>query len=193
MPMYDWNGTTATELGKAYDWDGTATHQLGKGYDWDGTTNSLIYSAEEVFYENGILSRHWDAEIASATACHVTDNGEYITVGAYNGNSAMCAWKVDVTGYNTLELTASYNSATADGAFRIFAVPHYPNYPSNPRWSGSAYAGLESGNLGSSKYTASGTYTLDVSSLSGEIYVGISTTAGEKHYANLRATSFKLY
>lgn len=48
MPMYDWNGTTATELGKAYDWDGTTTHQLGKGYDWNGTTNSLIYTAEVI-------------------------------------------------------------------------------------------------------------------------------------------------
>ena len=193
MALYDNNGTTDAEIGKLYDNDGTTNYQTSKVYDNDGTTNRLIYSADEIFFENGVLLRPWDAEIASATACHVTNRGDYIELGAYNGNSAMCAWIVDVTGYNTLEMTASYNSATADGAFRFFAVPHYPQYPSNPRWNGSAYDGLESGNLGSSKYSASGTYTLDVSSLSGEIYVGISTTAGEKHYTNVKTTSFKLY
>ena len=50
MPMYDWNGTTSSELGKAYDWDGTTSHQLGKGYDYDGTTNHLIYSAQSDAY-----------------------------------------------------------------------------------------------------------------------------------------------
>lgn len=49
MAMYDWDGTTGSELGKVYDWDGTTSHQLGKGYDWDGTTSHLIYSAEQSY------------------------------------------------------------------------------------------------------------------------------------------------
>lgn len=50
MPIYDYNGTSNTEIGKLYDYNGTSNTQIGKVYDYNGTSNSLIYSAEETLF-----------------------------------------------------------------------------------------------------------------------------------------------
>lgn len=53
MAVYDWNGSSNSEIGKIYDWNGSANSQIGKVYDNNGSSNSLVYSAETVLIENG--------------------------------------------------------------------------------------------------------------------------------------------
>ena len=54
MPIFDFDGTTFRENGKAYDFDGTTYRQHGKAYDNDGTTDRLLYTSEFPVYTNGV-------------------------------------------------------------------------------------------------------------------------------------------
>lgn len=63
MPIYDWNGSASTEIGKVYDWDGSASHQIGAVYDFDGTANFLIYTAEQTVE---LLKRSADGTVNTA-------------------------------------------------------------------------------------------------------------------------------
>lgn len=56
MPIYDWNGSASTEIGKIYDWNLSANTQIGKVYDWNGTTCSLIYIDDLVIASGSTFS-----------------------------------------------------------------------------------------------------------------------------------------
>ena len=56
MPIYDYNGTSNTEIGKLYDYNGSSNTQIGKVYDYNGTSSTLIYSAEETSTLSGAWS-----------------------------------------------------------------------------------------------------------------------------------------
>ena len=151
-------------------------------------TNDGGYTPADIICinDNG-ESRPSNVVYANTTACTVSATGTKITLDAYNGNSSLIAWKVDVTNYETLTLTASYSCSTGDGSYGFAVTPHNPSaYSSNPTWNGSAYAGKAwSG-------TSSGTHTIDVSSMTGTVYISIRTTAGTKHSTKVVATEFTL-
>lgn len=126
--MYDWDGTTSHQLGRAYDWDGTTSHQHSKGYDWDGTTSHLIYTSDFVVYNWGVLDssvtlsgghQAWATNLIEQ-ANYVVNSDHIYLVGAGAGspsNVDNAAWavfdNVDFTGYNTLTMTYSLDASVA--------------------------------------------------------------------------------
>ena len=131
MPMYDWNGTASSELGKVYDWDGTTSYQLGKGYDWDGTANNLIYSAEEqhslsVSVQQGANSKNWNeatfvvpsgfTKIKDITVNNGTSYGTTETVfRLFRNNSVVTTYTSMSRAYNGSGFTGSPTSTSAGG------------------------------------------------------------------------------
>ena len=187
MAIYNNDGTTDYEIGKLYDNDGTTDYQIGKGYDNDGTINSEIYSAEAIFFSNGTLHQAFAIQEKNDYGT-ISISGSNLVLGAYNGCASWVGWRVNVNGYKTLKLTvSSIDNPKGDGVFAFAAVYNPPSYGSNLRWDGSKYNGVG----GDSKNSA-GTHTLDVSSLRGDIYVCISTTAGTKHWVSTYISDFRL-
>lgn len=144
MPMYDWNGTTGSELGKVYDWDGTTSHQLGKGYDYDGTTNNLIYTAAEP--DIPMILNYSDQVTAVTGGWNLGNKGGYAYtqgwssgdnawVMRYSGNNWSGAGfmqtikKFNISGYSKLHLEydskQGYGNATkSNGWVYIALVPN---------------------------------------------------------------------
>lgn len=130
MPIKDWNGTNATEIGKLYDYDGATSHEIAKVYDYDGTTNSLIYQAVEPLYLlNGQQGSGWSIEV-----------GGWAQGGIYcgAGSSAVNAWWT----CNITFEEGKYDKVdiTHDGGNLLFywyktgEKSYYENFQSVPGW-----------------------------------------------------------
>ena len=65
MPIYDYDGTTKTEIGTIYDNDGTVKTQIGYVYDYDGTTKSLIFGGNPL------------SGVAVGSIVYLTEGGAY--------------------------------------------------------------------------------------------------------------------
>ena len=60
MPVYDYNGTTNSEIKKIYDNNGTTSYEIGKAYDNNGTTSSEVF-ASAVTVTDLINFKGWSA------------------------------------------------------------------------------------------------------------------------------------
>ena len=92
MPILDFNGTTAEEIGKVFDWNGTTEEQLGKVFDWNGTTDSLIYNAE-IILKGGSVNYNYCSTSAQVYTFATWDLSEVTTLPiTVTGNTA---WNAD--------------------------------------------------------------------------------------------------
>lgn len=175
MAIYEGNGTTNYEIGKVYEGNGTTNNQIGKVYDNDGTTSHLIYSAVPDYLYNagdtcsdytggwakttgGTILMHvsgsWDTYwrnkedvVFNSTNIACTTSGS----GQYRGSQVQTVNKVDLSGVS--KLTFNYTSSTTETTYRYIAV---------------AVCDSIGGNILAENITttASGSITLDVSSIS---------------------------
>lgn len=175
MAIYDDDNTTCREIGKLYDNDGTNNYQIGKMYDDDGTTDRLIYSAVPDYLYNagdtcsdytggwakttgGTILMHvsgsWDTYwrnkedvVFNSTNIACTTSGS----GQYRGSQVQTVNKVDLSGVS--KLTFKYTSSTTETTSRFIVVAVCDNIGGN----------ILAENITT---TASGSITLDVSSIS---------------------------
>lgn len=175
MAIYDDDGTTCREIGKIYDNNGPTTSQIDKVYDVDGTNNWLVYSAvPDYLYNAGDtcsdytggwakttggtilmhVSGYWDTYwrnkedvVFNSTNIACTTSGS----GQYRGSQVQTVNKVDLSGVS--KLTFKYTSSTTETTNRFIAV---------------AVCDSIGGNILAENITttASGSITLDVSSIS---------------------------
>lgn len=165
MPIYDYDGTGNTQIAKVYDYDGTANTQNGKVYDYDGTANNLIYTAECQLFptsETGKTYTGW-----GYGDCAVSyDSSGYISVALSTSGVryAVSDNTVDLTGYDYINFTV-YDVSSTDGFWcNIGVSATQANTPST-------HTAITSG--------TADTYSVDISSLSGEYYLALRGRRGE--------------
>ena len=167
MAIYDDDGTATRENGKLYDNDGTTSYQIGKAYDNDGTSNHLIYSAEyDVLAAFGWTKAGTSSYITSLTATNVT-----IKPTAGSGNARVYK-TIDVTNYRSMTITCSLSALHSYATCGLYASdPGYLVY-NEPT------VGKQVRDSNGSTQTVNGTFTFDISSLSGIYYVVIGAYQG---------------
>lgn len=159
MPIYDYDGTANNEIGRVYDNDGTANHQIGKVYDNDGTANSLIYSADG----NVFPDMAWTG--GGANDGTVTSSSLTVELPAgqgYTNSKCYTSSKVDLTNYSKLIFVVS--SFSGKGGNEEFSVGIDTDTTTHNHSSYYKYLAV----------TKTGTYTLDISSVTGSYYIAIS-------------------
>lgn len=143
MPIYDYDGTTSTQIGKVYDYNGTTSTQIGKVYDYDGTTSTLIYSAEEKKSATAKAVTGWDNSygswayasisipvnerfrIDSITCSQMIYTNVQISVTINNGATTVYTYQQTVGVYNNISVgpypssTGYYTSNTVSNTVRI--------------------------------------------------------------------------
>lgn len=168
MPIYDYDGTTRYQIGKVYDYDGTARYQIGKVYDHDSTASHLIYTADTPYFDGGAVVPFTKDEYYST-----------ITIGstiyAKHGNQTAASTvrttnKQDLT--NISKITFTFSSVVNNGnAICRIAV--------GSATGGSVFVSNSNDWTVYKDISAAGTYSLDVSGLSGSYYIkivqGVST------------------
>ena len=77
MPIYDFDGTTHREIGKAYDFDGVTHRQQSKTYDNDGITDRLLYAAETPVFDPGLSDPYCTALTGGYSVALADLQGEY--------------------------------------------------------------------------------------------------------------------
>lgn len=183
MPVFDNDRTTQHQIGKIYDNDRTTSHQIGKVYDWDGTASHLIYSAE---YD--VLN---ETDFTIYTTRYANMLGTLVDYGSYLNLSAQC-WNgahdgvVNAISNNTFNLTgmskltftiSGVNTGWGELSIYVGVVANKPT--SSDDGSSSGFTGC-GGNviriINTKEYALkntreNGTYTLDISSLSGNYYI----------------------
>lgn len=182
MPIYDYNGTTSYEIGKAYDNDGTTTHQIGKVYDNDGTASRIIYSAETWLLtteEGGDAFSVIFTQEGCSASCGFYDHGNIQgTYKTLNVSTQANQWQwseawvsdkkpVNLDGVDTI--TLKWQHCNGNGIHNIcLAVsdtfPQLSNYWS---WKGSVHR-VSTGDINS---LTGGQLVLDVSGISGFKYI----------------------
>lgn len=156
-----------------YDNDGTTNSQIGKLYDNNGTTDSLIYTAEQVIYDAGVINTAlvggltayaYKPGTSSSTARKpdVTKGSNYIKVGLEYATALAGSYfvnnAIDLTNISYIKINVSsiYIANTDNISVRLGVTTAKAN------------------NFTPTKHiniTATGTVTLDVSSLSGTHYI----------------------
>lgn len=183
MAIFDWNGTTNTKNEKAFDWNGTTSTKNKKAFDWDGTASHLIYSAE---YD--VLN---ETDFTIYTTRYANMLGTLVDYGSYLNLSAQC-WNgahdgvVNAISNNTFNLTgmskltftiSGVNTGWGELSIYVGVVANKPT--SSDDGSSSGFTGC-GGNviriINTKEYALkntreNGTYTLDISSLSGNYYI----------------------
>lgn len=178
MAVYDNNGTANAEIGKLYDNNGTTNSQIGKVYDNNGTTNSLIYEYNTVLFPpktNWTVVKYY----SSFHSGSVSDSSLYI----YSSYSFACLRynAIDLTPYKTIYFTVSSVAKGSGTGARIGvckSVPTDSNYPNV--WNNQSTQ---------KQITAAGTYSFDISSLSGNYYPLLSAHSDGGGAANITVTN----
>lgn len=217
MPLYDYNGSVNTEIGKLYDHDGTANHQIGRVYDYNGSANSLIYSAENELY-NGRQITTWNQfQYHSGSA---TDNGSSLFAQQWGGSAnsivtAVAGWYtglISMDEWKTLTIKLpSVNVGRGSCDYVVAAVLNNPttlNWPYNPQskqptwldfnmiqnvsnddyyFRSSIFAQVY-GLAGRANLTNQ-TWTMDVSGITGNFYIGVYAVI---RYVNSRSCNFTM-
>lgn len=203
MAIYDNDSTSNYEISKLCDNDGMTNHQIGKVYDNNGTTNSLIYTAEENAFQYGVdyysgygyvLNGNcsFDGTTLQANAIAVYGSGGGV-VNAYTEKP------FDLSGVDTLTFTVSTTADTYMQGYTSIYVGVVATLPAAtgawlaPGWQD---AGVPNCNrVINAKEVAivrtagfAGTYTLDVSDLSGEYYVTFCVTNAYGYDGSTNAT-----
>lgn len=176
MPIYDYDGTANNEIGRVYDNDGTANHQIGKVYDNDGTANSLIYSADG----NVFPDMAWTGGGANDGTVTTSSLQVILPEGSSKTNSSCrTASKVDLTNYSKLTFVVSqFNKGSGSGTPQ-FSLGIDSDTTTHAHDSFYKYV----------KVTKTGTYTLDVSGVSGSYYVAIAVWCSSVHNHGFTVTS----
>jgi len=106
MPIQDFNGTTAYQIGNVQDFDGTTAHQIGKVHDFDGTTSHLIYTAEQDVFNYGATPYGWGGYSSQGVSEWALVNGDHINVTATGtGFSRVYTYSpISLAGYSTLNV-----------------------------------------------------------------------------------------
>lgn len=200
MPIYDNDGTTNYQIGKVYDNDGATNYQIGKVYDNDGTTNSLIYTAEENVLQYGVMN-NWGG---------YTDNGSYScdgnilqlvatsSYGNYVGvfNVITCQ-PFNLTGMESITFDVSTTASTSRQSETEIYVGVVTTVPSSGEWcsTGWQWAGDNAmrfinakGVPIKEKSNIAGSYTIDVSNLSGNYYVTFCIVCNNGYNVSTNAT-----
>ncbi len=188
MPIYDNDGTASREIGKLYDHNGSANTQIGKVYDNNGSANSLIYTSEyNIVTASNEYTGGWI--VCSGTYLStgsVTNSGSSLTVSTWGGSSGWSYGSGDVrsgstinlSGFNTLYFTISSITAGFYKA-RLGITTAAQN--------GSSLAGntdyfWENGGVYKTQrhvaFTAAGSYSMNISDLSGGYYIFIGGVNG---------------
>ena len=193
MPIYNSNGMTPDGIGKLFLANPTGFDQIGKVYYRDDTTNSLIYSSEFVLYENGVtntdaVGASWDLGKKTSSTSKITFQESNIYFYSYHNPTADAAstwsravmWtrnKIDLSGYTTLNMQCDPDPDNAAfGQAWIFAAPD--TIPTGDN--------TQNKNIPKISGTTAGVLTLDVSSLTGEHYLGFMNTPDGSWYASGR-------
>lgn len=174
MPIYDNDGTTKYQIGKVYDNDGTTKYQIGKVYDNDGTSNYLIYSAEEEYFNGGFSSYGYTSYNYSGASLTVGNVIRiYHNVGTGGTAQIIVYIYADLSRITTLQFTFTTVSVTSTGSCHVGTsstkADGVPNNYNPSQWTSRK------------EVTGAGTYSVDVSGLSGYQYIvigTISTTMG---------------
>ena len=132
MPIFDFDGTTFRENGKAYDFDGVTYRQHGKAYDNDGVTNRLLYQNEFVVFSNSgnyDYTGGWHAYRSAGSEGRWTINATTLSAWAgYTSTTAIYiknSSPIDFTPYATLTVvayhdpSAGYSNADSNGNFEV--------------------------------------------------------------------------
>ena len=189
MPIYNGNGVTPDSIGKLFLANSASFDQIGKVYYHDGTTSSLVYSGELVLYENGVtntdaVGASWDLSKKTSSISKITfqENNIYFfsnhspTADAASTWSRAIMWtrnKIDLSGYTTLNMQCGPDPNNgAFGQAWIFATSGSIPGGDNP----------QNKDIPKIKGTAAGVLTLDVSSLTGEHYLGFMNTPDGSWY-----------
>lgn len=103
MPIYDWNGSTNTQIGKVYDFNGSVNTQIGRVYDHNGSVNTLIYTADTEIPMSSFSTHPSAARAAviTASSVYVYANISATNSVAYVNLNRESNTKLTVTGYTT--------------------------------------------------------------------------------------------
>lgn len=161
MPIYDYNGSTSTEIGRVYDYNGSTSTEMSKVYDYNGSTSSEVFSAEaNLFPGTDTYAGGWSVSRSG-------DNGTYVdstTISAratttYTNGKVYSTSKIDLTNFASLVFTVTNYSKTGNATLACGIKATYSD----------VY--LPADFLSCVQPNANGDFTLDVSSRNGEYYV----------------------
>lgn len=158
MPSYDYNGTDSFVHKKIVDWDGTTSNVIAKGWDWNGTTSTLFYSGDG----NIFPGMAWTGQGANAGT--VSSSSLKVILPNNSGktnSSCRTSSKVDLTNYSKITFVVSGFDNTGGGEFSVGIDNDTSTYEHS-----SFYKYLN--------VSKNGTYTLDVSGVSGSYYIAIA-------------------
>ena len=182
MAIYENDGTANYEIGKLYDNDGTTSYQIGKVYDNNGTTNSLLYqdSLTVVDIANDVVNTSWSWNVGNWLTVTKQSNGLRFYRYTYNAIvAAACTTGYDLTPYSKMVVkVVKFNAPNAIAQYG----EQYASYVG---------VSTNTGNLGNqstrpqtstlfTKYkqlTGTGTFEVDISSLSGTHYIKLMLCA----------------
>lgn len=171
MPIYDHNGSAASEIKYLYDNNGSVNTQIGKVYDNNGTTNSLIYAGDEIY--PGATVSTLQVNFGSYGNFYT-----YIESNSSNINSTVQYISVNLTGISTLTITGSFYAHGGGSGSGVWLATwaqlqncKYPYYVVGAGSSSSNYTLLYRQNAGTSSGTV--TKTWNVSGYSGTYYLAI--------------------
>ena len=201
MPIYDADDTTRYQIGNLYDADDTTRYQIGKVYDNDGTTNSLIYSAEENVLASG--ASMYNVRYANNGGSYSCDNNTLsmnaMNIYGWGGGICNCYANIpfDLTGASALSFTVNVNGHEVNRSLYVGVVKTLPTSDGSwcpPGW---VHAGAnntmrvvnakEWSKVNVAKSALPGTYSLDVSNLSGKYYITFCFVNHYESNANLDA------
>ena len=178
MPIYDFDGAVHTEVGKLFDFDGTAKHQIGRVYDHDGTAAALLYSGETAFFNSGAAvpfsTYEYQADVNIGSTIQINHGAQDVGWGA--------AWttdKQDLSGASKVTFTFDSVNNKGNCVLRV-GVGLDTGSSLNP------FAGT-----GFVKYvdiSTAGTYSVDVSDLTGDYYISMAQNSSTAAYSNSTCT-----
>ena len=200
MPIYNGNGVTPDSIGKLFLANSTGFDQISKVYYHDGTTSSLVYSGELVLYENGVtntdvVGTSWDLSKKTSSMSKITfqTSNIYFSSQHIPDADAVSTWsravmwtrnKIDLSDYAALNMQCDPDpSGAAFGQAWVFATSGSIPTGDNP----------QNKDIPKIKGTAGGVLTLDVSSLTGEHYLGFMNTPDGSWYASGRMYVSKIW
>lgn len=178
MPIYDNDGTTNYQIGKLYDNDGSTNYQIGKVYDNDGTTGYLIYTGEAILFPGtSDYSGGWSTAGVTSSNADVSDThlGANASYNATNGK-VYSTQKISMDGFSKITFNVPYGNFAGQVIVGIASTTGV--YTTGSAWT---------------KYvqvTATGDWSIDVSSVTGSYYVIVSVWTNE--YVNPWINVYKI-
>ena len=153
------NGTTFNNGGTA-KFNGTNLTEIKFG-------STTVWKAETVYYKDGTMSVPFSIGVNYNNAGSVSNTNGYLQVTTNEDTSYMSTNTIDLTGISTLIFTVSYYTASASPSYVALLV-------GNSR-TARVYNGTW---LKKDTKTATGTFSVDVSSISGSHYIGFGVING---------------